>query len=150
MPKHIELIARGIIIRDQRLLVCVAIGGYCYLPGGHIEFGESAEVALKRELVEECGQKIDVGDLLACHEHTFHATKSHHELNLTFRCRLLNPRAVIVSREPEVTFAWLDQRELKAADLRPAAMKHWLHKVWKTLLSNRPLHPAWIPQTPSH
>jgi hypothetical protein len=101
-------------------------------------------------LVEECGQKIDVGDLLACHEHTFHAKKSHHELNLTFRCRLLNPRAVIVSREPEINFAWLNRKELKASDLRPAAMKHWLHKVWKTLLSNRPLHAAWIPQTPSH
>ena len=38
--------------------------GVYELPGGHVEFGEEATVALKRELVEELGMNVQVGDIL--------------------------------------------------------------------------------------
>gem|GEM_PF-6887474 len=51
--KHIEVIARGLIIANNALLLCRNVaGGYWYLPGGHVEPGESAAEALSRELVE--------------------------------------------------------------------------------------------------
>ena len=45
----IESIARGVCVKDGKLLLCRAKGGKStYLPGGHIEFGESGRIALVR------------------------------------------------------------------------------------------------------
>src|SRR5262249_44925533 len=40
---HIEVIARGVIRRGRFVLACRNVKkGYVYLPGGHVEFGETA------------------------------------------------------------------------------------------------------------
>ena len=58
----IELIARGLARRDNDVLLCLNLkGGYAYLPGGHVEFGESAREALEREFVEESGIQVTSG-----------------------------------------------------------------------------------------
>ena len=45
----IETIARGVCIVDGKILLCRAKGGKStYLPGGHIEFGETGREALVR------------------------------------------------------------------------------------------------------
>ena len=49
----IELIARGIIINDGKILLCDNLKkGYYFLPGGQIEEGEDIETALKREMLK--------------------------------------------------------------------------------------------------
>src|SRR5262249_814619 len=46
-PDAIEVIARGLLRDRSQILVCQSLKhGYCYLPGGHVEFGEPAAVAL--------------------------------------------------------------------------------------------------------
>jgi ADP-ribose pyrophosphatase YjhB (NUDIX family) len=60
LPTVTRLAAYGIIRRDDRLLVCrVAPGsvgeGIWTLPGGGLEFGESPEIAVLREVTEETG-----------------------------------------------------------------------------------------------
>ncbi len=48
MP-HIETIARAVILRRAHVLLCQnKEHGYFYLPGGHVEFGETAADAVKR------------------------------------------------------------------------------------------------------
>ena len=67
MPKSstTEFIARGVLVQDGRVLLCQNLKhGYTYLPGGHIEFAEPGQEALKREMLEECGQSVEVGRLL--------------------------------------------------------------------------------------
>ena len=60
----IETIARGVCVRDGKLLVCRAKGAKsCYLPGGHVEFGETGRQALVREMAEETGLAAEAGDL---------------------------------------------------------------------------------------
>ena len=52
----IETIARGVCIQNGKVLLCRAKGGSTsYLPGGHIEFGETGRQALVREIKEEMG-----------------------------------------------------------------------------------------------
>ncbi len=53
-PKsHIHLIARGLLLRGDSIILCRVKGAELFfLPGGHIEDGESAKVALLRELCE--------------------------------------------------------------------------------------------------
>jgi 8-oxo-dGTP pyrophosphatase MutT (NUDIX family)/L-amino acid N-acyltransferase YncA len=60
--------AYAIVMDKGRIAVIRGRGGECYLPGGGIEEGETVEVALARELLEECGWTIrgvtKVGDAL--------------------------------------------------------------------------------------
>lgn len=123
----IEIIARGLVKdRAGRVLLCKNIkGGYYYLPGGHVELGEQAAIALKREFAEETGRRAIVGRLLACEEHLFHRKgRIKHEINLVFHVELNGSTSSVRSVESNLLFEWLPMSSLAAIDLRPAsAMK---------------------------
>ena len=65
-------LTRAIIhIKNQLLLARELGANYTFLPGGHIELGESAKSALAREIMEELGIKISVGDHQTTVKHAF-------------------------------------------------------------------------------
>ncbi len=128
MAKHIEVIVRGVAIDHGRVLACRNDDvGYFYLPGGHVEFGESTAAALQREFLEECGAEVRVGQLAIACEATFvSADKPHHEFSLAFHVELATSDRNVVSLEQGISFHWLDLAGLANFDLRPAAIKAWL------------------------
>src|SRR5262245_61256945 len=81
---HLEVLDGGdafkvrsaaLIVRDGRVLLNRLRGDDVWmLPGGTGEFGESAEVTLRRELHEELGVDASVGRLLWVVEHFFDLT----------------------------------------------------------------------------
>lgn len=87
----IEIIARGLCTTGSKVLLCRNVKGeYYYLPGGHVEFGEPANLSLAREFMEETGIHAEVGELMLVTEHSFinerpgKKDKPHHEINLVF------------------------------------------------------------------
>lgn len=45
---RIEVIARGVCVAGGKVLLCrPKAGGYTYLPGGHVEFGETSREAVR-------------------------------------------------------------------------------------------------------
>ena len=90
------------------------LGGYWEFPGGKLERGESPEVALRREIKEELGIEVEVGDIFAV---------GHHEYP-TKTVLLLVYRAQIVSGIPQcrevAEFAWLDAQQVADLELPPA------------------------------
>lgn len=59
IPKLVKAAVAAIIIKDNKILLekrssILETGKWC-LPGGAIEFGETAEAAIKREIKEEIG-----------------------------------------------------------------------------------------------
>ena len=56
---NFRYITRGILFHEDFLLLCKQKNGnYTFLPGGHIELGESAICGLEREIKEEIGESI--------------------------------------------------------------------------------------------
>ncbi|MEM8757707.1 MAG: NUDIX hydrolase [Planctomycetota bacterium] len=128
MQTQPETIARALIVEGGRVLLCRhREKPYWYLPGGHIEVGETASEAAARELMEEAGLEVKVGDPLLLAEVIFGSppTNGGHELNVVFHVERRGDEPVI-STEPELEFAWIELAALVHLDLRPRAMKAWL------------------------
>ncbi len=110
--KEIEILVRAIIQKKGKILVCKKIGkDYYFFPGGHIEFGESTEKALIRELKEELGLKIKKCSFIGGSEHLFTEDgKKHHEINLAFEVRV--DKLKFKSRENHLQFFLKTKKEL--------------------------------------
>lgn len=123
----IETIARGVCVKDGKLLLCRAKGGKStYLPGGHIEFGETGRAALVREVKEELGVGASAGAFLGALENSFMQNgKPHAEINLVYAMALADgvDAENLKSQEDWIEFEWLDLKDLDSANLLPEAFR---------------------------
>lgn len=119
----IETIARGVCVRDGKLLLCRAKGGKtAYLPGGHIEFGETGREALVREVKEELGIASETGEFLGALENSFIQNgRPHAEINLIYELKLDAgvDTGSLRSQEDWIEFTWHDLNDLGSANLLP-------------------------------
>ena len=69
---YVNVRVGAIIIKDKKLLM---VGSrdfdYYYSVGGRIQFGESAEQAVRREVLEETGRELEIDRLGFIHEDFF-------------------------------------------------------------------------------
>lgn len=96
--------AIGIAKHENRLLVCEvlndhgAVKGWCPLGGG-IEFGETGESALKREILEELGCDILIaGAPIVCENIFEHHGVKGHEIILAFPISFKDPQIYTIKR----------------------------------------------------
>lgn len=127
--------ARAIVIHDGNLLAAKMRdrhGVYYILPGGGQRPGETLREAVVRECMEECGVKVEVGELLYVREyigknHGFsdrHA--AFHQLEHVFRCRVRDPHAVCPGGNcdnHQVDVNWLALGAIKAIRFYPEIIK---------------------------
>jgi len=121
----IETIARGVCVVDGKLLLCRAKGGKStYLPGGHIELGETGRQALVREMKEETGLDATAGRFLGVVENSFlQHGRPHSEINLVYELRLAAPDAEVRAAEDWIEFEWRSLQDLDSANLLPSAFR---------------------------
>lgn len=127
MEKHIETIARGVCVKDGKILLCYPKDkSYAYLPGGHIEFGETGREALVREMKEETGLDATADELLGVVESQFVQNgEKHCEINLIYAMEV-EPRTV-QSQESWICFDWVPLSKLNEVNLLPPEMKSYCH-----------------------
>jgi 8-oxo-dGTP diphosphatase len=87
---RIFLAKRGRNVRNE--------SGKWEFPGGAVEFGETLEHALQREVMEEYGIEIEIDELLDTVNHLIPVEKQHW-VSPTFLCRIIKGTPVI--REPD-------------------------------------------------
>ena len=119
----IETIARGVCVRDGKILLCRAKGGSStYLPGGHIEFGETGRQALRRAILEEIGAEASVGRFIGVVENAFtQHGKPHAEINLVYEFDM--DVESVCAKEDWIEFEWRDIGGLADANLLPEAFR---------------------------
>ena len=140
MEKHIETIARGVCIIDGKVLLCLPKDrSYSYLPGGHIEFGETGREALVREMKEETGLDATAGELLGVVESSFvQKGERHCEINLIYAMKIRDQGSGIrdqerggsglltASLEDWICFDWVDCDKIDSVNLLPNEMVDFL------------------------
>lgn len=120
---EIETIARGVCVKDGKVLLCRGKGATStYLPGGHIEFGETGAEALVREMKEETGLDSTAGKFLGVVENSFlqHGEK-HCEINLVYELTLSG--GDVTAQEDWIGFEWCPLTNLDAANLLPVDIR---------------------------
>jgi len=123
----IEVSVRAVIFAQGKLLVCSPVKkNYYFFPGGHVEFNELLEQALKREMREELGIKIKQYKLVGIVENRYTEDKiKHHEINFVFRVNI-NPKAI--SLEDHIDFLYLPKKILKSSKIYPINLQQEIIK----------------------
>ncbi len=132
--------AKAIIVEAGKLLAIRNTGKngetVFKLPGGGQKRSESVNRALTREVFEETGAKVKVGELVTIHERELASPKNGAEgeskVEFVFHCALKNEYRLRVGDKPDskqVGVDWLDLRKLSTYDIRPRRMKTLLDNL---------------------
>lgn len=115
-------VAAGLVFRDGRLLITQRpadshLGGLWEFPGGKREASESFEECLRRELMEELGIEVEVGELVESITHRYPEKTVHLRF---FRCvwKRHEPQTLGCPACKWITPAELSQHKFPAADAR--------------------------------
>jgi len=83
------------------------------LPGGHIDFGEDLTAGLKREIREEFGMKISVGDPFAAFTYV-NEIKGSHSIEVVFFCKFVTPiDGIKLNPEDHSEYIWLSEQDIE-------------------------------------
>lgn len=105
-----------------------AIGKWA-MPGGYMESDESPEAAASRELLEETGVQVPVGEmLLVSVSSILHMAQTH----LVFRCHL-DSRPATIQTEEATEFGWFSEEELPWQELAFATIEPQVRQVYRWL-----------------
>ena len=131
----------GIAVREDHVLVHRGTDeDFWTFPGGRLEFGEESSQALVREMGEELGVPVDVGQLFFTVENFFpYAGRFYHELSYYYAMSLpetfpFSDREIVHRCRDEGTeleFRWLPTplAALEGARLQPAFLRQRLQRL---------------------
>lgn len=133
--KKICVTTRAAITHQGNILLCKTLDlpiSFYFLPGGHVEHGESAKSSLLRELQEETGVACKISKFLGCLEYRFepgHSSICHnHEYSFIFQAESehLQSDQKILCPEQHIELVWMPIDDLQKIDFRAEPLKKLL------------------------
>ena len=126
MQRSIRTSAKALIIRDDRMLAIRLKDGddeFYIMPGGGQDAEELLPEAVCREVAEELGIRVSVGDLAFVIE-GIHG-EPFHRIDLVFACEYLDkiPGAHLHGDINQVGFEWLEIATLNTQPLYPSKLR---------------------------
>lgn len=131
--------AAGVCVRDDHVLLHTADDiDFWALPGGRGEFGEQTADTVQREMWEETGLEVTVGDLLWVMENFYqHEGKAFHELGFYYRMLLpenfssLQDQPEFLGQEGDkaLTFRWFPIATVEDLRLFPTYFRQALREL---------------------
>ncbi len=125
--------ANGILIHQNSVLLVqlktpILDFPYWMPPGGGVEFGETLQEAVKRELIEETGIRVKVNELWYIHEYI---NRPWHAIEFYFKCSYESGE-ILVGTDPETVnqyildTAFVAFEEFKRLTIKPDFFKEQL------------------------
>jgi ADP-ribose pyrophosphatase YjhB (NUDIX family) len=141
MNTNWHLRARAVIYSNGKFLaVRNKDHSHSFLPGGHVEIGESATVALEREMLEECGRKIEIKGYLGAIESAWEKNDSREwEITHFFQAEIpdLETNPNVVPFEDGFDVIWITPEEFEEMNFLPMPLRELLiawangdKKIW--------------------
>ena len=97
---------KGIVRKNNHILVLVKPNGTLDLPGGRVENGETIKSALQREINEETGLKVEIHEPVE--EWSFYKTPDRMIKGITLECAYLEGSVKLCSEHKRYFWAAID------------------------------------------
>lgn len=125
MKNSFEFIARGLIIKDNKILLCKRKEkNYYFLPGGHVELGETSMEALVREIKEERGTSLKNISFIGLIENIFKDSDGdHYEINSLFIANEINLENDLITKEDHLVFEFFSFSDFQKINVLPKILK---------------------------
>lgn len=127
-----EICARALIRKEGKILVCRFKGrDFYFFPGGHVEWFEKSEDALRRELKEELDMETGQMEYVGTVENIYEDNgEKHHEINLVFK---VDPVGEVKdkSMEDDSDFFFLSTDDFSKETVLPLALRDSVAKWFK-------------------
>lgn len=100
------------VFLPKRALTKKFLPGVFELPGGHIDFGEEIETGLKREIMEEFGMKVEIGDPFYVFTYKNEIKKSH-SIEVVYLAKFSESiNKIKINSEDHSEYGWFGENEL--------------------------------------
>jgi 8-oxo-dGTP diphosphatase len=123
--KKLFVAVKALVIKDQKVLVLSEARdkdsgtnpGKFDFPGGKMELGEKPEEALNREVLEETGLKVEIGNPVAVNQWIpVVGGEKWQIVGIYFKCKLKDENGIKLSHEHD-SFKWIDPKKFKEHNL---------------------------------
>lgn len=136
-----KVVQRGILLRtgddETEALVLQNPDGTWELPGGKVEYGETAAESLEREVYEETGLSVTEAEPVETTVRKLKKKKKRGKFAVVYRCAF-DGRAVDLSDE-HVEFAWRGAAEIRETNLKQVDE----YRSLKRVLTETAHEPRW-------
>lgn len=117
---------KALILKDNKILIlerpqsAESRGGTWEFPGGGLNFGETLEEALKREIAEETGLQSEI--LKPIYTWSIIKDESKQVIGIHFLCKVIGDTRVTLSEE-HCDYAWVEVDNLLKYDMSPCIVE---------------------------